>query len=74
MSWKLKEWTGIGDNTKPMSKKEIEDAVKYLRDNHYPIPEDCPMKNNNDIHCPSANRPACMFGICHVATKLCNDF
>jgi len=66
--WKLYDWTGISTNPIPMSDNEIKEAIKYLRDNHYPKPADCPMEK-----C-AGYRPACQLGICYAAIRLCGDF
>lgn len=69
MGWKVNEWTGRAPRElAPMTDQEIEEAIKYLRDNNYPKPDDCPRED-----CPSY-RPACGPGICHVAVVLCGDF
>ena len=68
-SWKISEWTGISPNPLPMTKEEVASAIKYLRGNKYPKPEDC----QNDHRCVGF-RPACSLGICHVAVRLCGDF
>lgn len=71
-TWKLKEWNSYYSDCEveapPMTKEEIADAIKYLRDNFYPIPEDCPRQE-----CPK-HRPACSLGICHIAVGMCGDF
>ena len=67
MSWKLFEWTGL-NTTGVMSSHEIDEAIKYLRANQYPKPEDCTYDT-----CPGY-RPACKLNICHVAIRLCGDF
>ena len=69
-TWKLKDWNGQYGDTKlpPMTKKEIDDAVFFLRENHYPKPTDCP-----EGQCPKY-RPACTLGICNVAVGMCGDF
>ena len=67
MGWKVSEWTGRSKITKPMTAEEIDNAIKYLKDNNYPKPEDCP------ADCPGL-RPACKLGICFVAVRLCGDF
>ena len=66
--WRLKEWTGISEIDRPMSNKEIKEAIEYLRKNRYPVPKDCIGE-----HCPG-KRPTCSLGVCHVAVKLCGDF
>lgn len=68
--WKVYEWTGLAEskNPIPMTKEETESAVKYLRENNYPKPDDCPK-----TECPGY-RPACELGICYVAIRLCGDF
>lgn len=66
--WKIKEWTGWSDNLVPMTKEEIQEAIKYLREKHYPKPVDCPGEK-----CPGF-RPACHLGVCYVAVRLCGDF
>lgn len=70
MSWKLQEWNALyaTGNPLPMTPEEIASAVKYLRDNNYPKPEDCP-----EASCPKC-RPACKLGICRIAVGMCGDF
>jgi hypothetical protein len=70
MSWKLKEWNSVEYKTKikPMTLKEIDKAICYLRCNSYPRPDDCPMSE-----CPRY-RPACSFGVCLIAVGMCGDF
>lgn len=69
MSWKLGDWNNyFSTNPKPMTSEEIDNAIKYLRDNNYPKPEDCPETN-----CPKY-RPACQLGICRIAVGMCGDF
>ena len=68
MSWKLYEWARLNKDGYVMSSHEIEEAIKYLRTNHYPKPEDCTYDT-----CPGY-RPAYKLNICHVATRLCGDF
>lgn len=78
MGWKVYEWTGWSmdgpdkekrnEDLPSMDPEETMAAIKYLREHHYPVPEDCPKEQ-----CPSF-RPACSLGICHVATVLCGDF
>ena len=71
-TWRLDEWNAkfspdtIEDI--PMSKEEILKASLWLRDNNYPIPEDCPWET-----CPDF-RPACRLGICRIAVGMCGDF
>ena len=69
-TWKLKDWNRIyGSLTLPlMTKKEIDDAIFFLRENHYPKPSDCPERE-----CPK-DRPACSLGICNIAIGMCGDF
>jgi len=69
MSWKLSEWNALfaPRPSVPMSFEDIEAGVKYLRDNNYPKPEDCP-----EVECPKY-RPTCMLGICRIAVGMCGD-
>ncbi len=67
--WKVLEVTGWGDKTlPPLPAKEKRGIIKFLRNNNYPKPVDCPA----DL-CPGV-RPSCGLGVCYVAVKLCNDF
>jgi hypothetical protein len=66
--WKIKELTDRSNSLVPMSRKEIKEAIQYLRDNHYPKPSDCP-----DKKC-TGYRPACHLDVCYVAVRLCGDF
>jgi len=68
-SWKLKEWSNFYLSAKKMTDEEIEEAIKFLRNNNYPKPVDCPGKE-----CPAGFRPACRLGICKVAVMLCGDW
>ena len=73
MNWKLREWSehfriNIFHETEklpPMTKEEIQKATKYLRDNNYPKPEDCPTEK-----CPDY-RPTCKLGTCKFAVCIC---
>ena len=73
MGWRIDVWTGRSDITEPMTEKEIENAIKYLRENNYPKPDDCPLDSEDVKGCPGL-RPACKLGICYVAVRLCGDF
>ena len=68
--WRLKNWNGSYSNPDlpPMSKKEIDDAIFFLRENNYPKPSDCP-----EQECPKY-RPACLLSICNIAVGMCGDF
>lgn len=70
--WKLKDWNqafaDVNDTRPPMSGKDIADAIKFLRKNNYPMPEDCPGNKCLDV------RPACLLGICRIAVGMCGDF
>jgi hypothetical protein len=70
MSWQLKEWNELftAGYDPPMSQEEINNAIRYLRANNYPKPEDCPGQE-----CPDY-RPACLLGICHIVVRMCGDF
>jgi hypothetical protein len=68
MKWYLMRWTGLSPDKKPMTPKEMVDAIKFLRRNNYPKPADC-LKEKCDGY-----RPACGLGVCYVAVKLCGDF
>lgn len=69
MNWKLSEWNGIYTTVKePMTKGEIDKAIKQLRSNNYPKPTDC-----HEEKCPKF-RPACHLGICNIAVGMCGDF
>ncbi len=65
--WKLIEWLETGEDRPPMSEKEIQTAIKFLRDNNYPKPADCP-----EAQCHE-HRPACELGVCKIAVVLCGD-
>ena len=68
-SWSLSDWNAVYTaNPQPMSREEIDSAIKYLRDSNYPKPEDCP-----EDKCPKY-RPACQLGICNIAVGMCGDF
>lgn len=66
--WKIADWTDISTNPIPMTDDETKEAIKYLRDNHYPKPVDCTMEKCKGY------RPACHLGVCYVAVRLCGDF
>lgn len=71
LKWRLDEWNKLYPTDKtfpPMAKEEIDRAIKALRDNLYPKPEDCP-----GLDCPNV-RPACSLGICQIACGMCGDF
>ena len=72
MSWRLDKWNGLyaRDDLRLilMGQEEIREAIKYLRDNNYPKPEDC-----LEADCPKY-RPACKVGICRIAVGMCGDF
>lgn len=72
MSWRLDNWNAqyAKDDLRliTMSQEEIRQAIKYLRGNNYPKPEDCP-----DGDCQVC-RPACQLGICRIAVGMCGDF
>jgi hypothetical protein len=67
--WKLSDWNEMyGDHTLPqMSVEDIANAIMYLRNNNYPMPDDCPGDK-----CPK-HRPSCKLGICNVAVGMCGD-
>lgn len=67
-NWRIDDWTATSKNKNPMSKEEIKEAVKYLRKNNYPRPEDCKMQECQGY------RPSCNLGTCYVAVRLCGDF
>lgn len=71
-AWRLDEWNArfAKDDLKliMMGQEEIREALEYLRDNNYPIPEDCPWET-----CPDF-RPACRIGVCRIAVGMCGDF
>ena len=58
------EWN-TGNN---LMGKEQETLITQLRENNYPIPQDCQKEK-----CQSY-RPACQLGICKLAVVLCGDF
>lgn len=70
--WRLDEWNAhFAKNWKkdtPMTKEEVQNAIRFLRENDYPKPEDCPWKN-----CPNL-RPTCKLSICQIAVGMCGDF
>ena len=72
--WRLDEWnfafskTGTNKDLPPMSEKEILTAKKFLREKHYPKPEDCPGKECSQF------RPACEMSVCKIAVGICGDF
>ena len=70
--WRLDEWNGRYAKeelrTIPMNEDEIKEAIKYLRDNNYPKPEDCLEQD-----CP-VYRPACKLDVCRIAVGMCGDF
>lgn len=71
MSWKLHEWNNYyaeNQNLPVMTNAEIKKAKKYLRENNYPKPEDCPSAECLEY------RPSCKLGICKIAVKMCGDF
>ncbi len=81
-TWRLDEWSGESDRRRgakslaplpAMTKEEVAEAIKYLREKNYPVPEDCPEKDKASMPCPGL-RPACSLGVCHVATRLTGDF
>ncbi len=70
--WRLDEWNAnyAKDSLRliTMPQEEIDNGMKFLRDNGYPKPEDCPGEN-----CPVV-RPACLLNICRIAVGMCGDF
>lgn len=68
-NWKLSEWLDSAENKNlpPMTEKEIESGIKFLRDSYYPIPDDCPKEICKEW------RPACMI-TCKIAMILCSDW
>ena len=68
-SWELANWNAkISNISSPMSSMEIDEAIKYLRENNYPKPSDC---QNEDCE---VYRPACKVGVCRIAVGMCGDF
>ena len=73
MAWKLAEWNedyckAVRNELPAMTAEEINAAIKYLQDNNYPKPTDCP-----EHECP-VYRPACRLGVCRIAVGMCGDF
>ena len=67
-TWKLSEWNAVyAVNTRPMSNSEISAAIKFLRNNNYPKPADCPWDK-----CPKL-RPSCKLSVCYIAVGMCHD-
>lgn len=71
--WSLVEWnqefsSKVGAKLPPLSQEEVKEGIRYLRDNMYPKPTDCP-----GIDCPDW-RPACSLGTCKIAVGMCGDF
>lgn len=68
-TWKLSEWNeAYGDHTLPkLTAEDIAAAIRYLRQNGYPVPEDCP-----GTKCPKW-RTACngVDGMCGIAVGMC---
>jgi hypothetical protein len=67
-NWKLSEWLASPENKLlPMTKREIEKGIDFLRSNYYPIPADCPKEDCREW------RPACLI-TCKIAMHLCRDW
>jgi uncharacterized CHY-type Zn-finger protein len=80
-SWKLSEWNEYfkpaDSSLPPMAPEEIVQAVVWLTNNNYPVPEDCPALitrlDKPNVPCP-AFRPSCLiFGICRAAKGMCES-
>lgn len=73
MGWKLTEWNDAfsrkaGSKLPPMTESETASNIKYLRDNNYPKPDDCPEQK-----CPVC-LPVCQLKVCRIAVGMCGDF
>lgn len=70
-TWRLDEWVEefVRDKSlPPMSAQEISDAIWFLKDHYYPVPEDCPGEACTEY------RPACMLKICKIAVVMAGDW
>lgn len=75
-TWRLDEWNKfygklvLPNDQATMNENEIKEEIEFLKEHHYPKPEDCHGKN-----CPSY-RSTCSFGvgICEIAYKMVEDF
>jgi len=69
-TWELAEWVDSPDNSKlpPMTEEGKIAGIKFLRDDDYPKPEDCPATLCKEY------RPACKLGICKIAIVMPGDW